>query len=98
MKYGKEEVTRTIDAVGSTETISTNYVAGTPVQPVRRLYQMRHRVGSVEDLEMRAIKFLSDAIQPGSKMLEPSIRIEQTPINRKENSHDLVECYTILEY
>lgn len=97
MKYGKEEVTRTIDKDGSTETVATNYVDGAPVQPIRRLYQMRHRV-TFDEIFRKTEEFLLDSLRPGSKKLEVAFRVERTPINMKTNTYDLVECYTILEY
>ena len=97
MKYGREDVKRIMDEGGSTETISTNYVAGNPVQPIRRLYEIRHRV-SFDDLFRKSEEFLMDSLRPGSKKLEISFKVERTPINMKTDTYDLVECYTILDY
>lgn len=92
-KYGQVGEKQLIDDSGSTMEVERSYHQGDVMYPVRRKYEVRHRLDNT-DLQTMA-KIVEDLLNDPKK-LDKSFKIE--PGKKDSGKYHLVECYTILVY
>lgn len=92
-KFGRVGERQVIDDNGSTMEVERSYHKGDVMYPVRRKYEVRHRLDTTDLQTMADIiqELLSDP-----KKLDKTVKLE--PGKKDSGKYHLVECYTILVY
>lgn len=97
IKYGKVETKRVIDDEGSTETVKEHINNSASTKPVRRAYEIKHRVTN-EAEEFKEYADFSRKLREDKGMLDPAFRIEFSKLGDEKGYYYVVLCYTRLEY
>lgn len=93
--FGSLKTTVLLDDEGSSLTVAENYLAKSVTKPIRKLYEIRHKL-PIGDTE--SVHKITDALLADESKLDSGIRIEHSPTAEQSHSFYVVEFYTILEY
>lgn len=97
MEYGTIKTIVILDDNGSTETETINIHKAETIRPVRKSYEIKHRVHNQQEEHQAYLEF-SDELQRDKTMLDPCFKLEFTKIGRDNGFYYVVKCYTQLSY
>lgn len=97
MHFGAIKTTEFTDDNGSTVSTEVKYHSGMKAKPVRRYYEIKHKVKDQKEEHEEYLRFSED-IKTDQAKLDPAWKIEHTKQGNEQGYYLVISCYTILEY